>query len=375
MKRQDPSLTRQDEAIIDSLYATMRDPDLWTGVLETISERVGADGATMGVVPDPYLGYLTSGFITERLAHYLRAGVIHYDPRQERGYTQAPRFLSERDLCTPWEIENLPFFTQYLAPLDIGGSLSSHFMNERIGQCGISFDRRRSRGPFTPDASVYLDTLRPHIERAVGSVSITETSRQKSVLNALGYLGFAAAFMGLSGLPLQTNRAFDDVRKPLFGQRSSLAGPSTTPAGQKLETALAPFRASWVGMQKEKPSKTVATFSADGQEPYLLHLLRNFEGPATLSPAVLLIVTRVGQGQTISAPIIAFLFDLTSAEAAIARDIGLGKSPAQIAAARRLSDHTVRDHLKRIYDKLDVHKQADLMRLMQQPFAPFNMPR
>jgi DNA-binding CsgD family transcriptional regulator len=54
-------------------------------------------------------------------------------------------------------------------------------------------------------------------------------------------------------------------------------------------------------------------------------------------------------------------FQLTSAEAEIALKLNQGATPAQIAQARGVSVATVRSQIKRIYSKLDVHRQAELV--------------
>ena len=54
-------------------------------------------------------------------------------------------------------------------------------------------------------------------------------------------------------------------------------------------------------------------------------------------------------------------FQLTSAEAEIALKMNQGQTPAQIAHARGVSVATVRSQIKRIYSKLDVHRQAELV--------------
>lgn len=54
-------------------------------------------------------------------------------------------------------------------------------------------------------------------------------------------------------------------------------------------------------------------------------------------------------------------FQFTVSEAEIALKLNQGASPTQIAAARGVSVATVRSQIKRIYNKLDVHRQAELI--------------
>jgi DNA-binding CsgD family transcriptional regulator len=64
------------------------------------------------------------------------------------------------------------------------------------------------------------------------------------------------------------------------------------------------------------------------------------------------------------------LFDLTATEAKVALSIASGKSGPECARELRMSAHTVHTHMRRIFAKLGVHRQADLVRvLMRAGFA------
>ncbi len=58
------------------------------------------------------------------------------------------------------------------------------------------------------------------------------------------------------------------------------------------------------------------------------------------------------------------LFDLTPAEARIASQITEGKSIEQISLATGLSQNTVRTHLKSVFQKTGVERQAELVSLL-----------
>jgi DNA-binding CsgD family transcriptional regulator len=58
------------------------------------------------------------------------------------------------------------------------------------------------------------------------------------------------------------------------------------------------------------------------------------------------------------------LYDLTRLEASVVSSILEGRSVAETAAAMRVSVHTVRAYLKRVFVKVGVHRQAALVRLL-----------
>ncbi|MDR2857598.1 MAG: helix-turn-helix transcriptional regulator [Novosphingobium sp.] len=62
--------------------------------------------------------------------------------------------------------------------------------------------------------------------------------------------------------------------------------------------------------------------------------------------------------------IIGSLFDLTAAEAAVARFIAAGKKPAEIAVALGTSVETVRSQLKNVFLKTSTNHQTELALLL-----------
>ena len=65
------------------------------------------------------------------------------------------------------------------------------------------------------------------------------------------------------------------------------------------------------------------------------------------------------------------LYGLTPAEAQITEALCTGSTVRQIAARRRTSENAVRFHLKNIFQKLGVRRQADLVKLVcSGPMAP-----
>lgn len=60
-------------------------------------------------------------------------------------------------------------------------------------------------------------------------------------------------------------------------------------------------------------------------------------------------------------------YGLTQAESRVATLCGQGVSPRQIAEQMRLSINTIKTHLRRVYAKCGVRRQAELVRMLQSP--------
>jgi DNA-binding CsgD family transcriptional regulator len=77
---------------------------------------------------------------------------------------------------------------------------------------------------------------------------------------------------------------------------------------------------------------------------------------------LLLLVDRRGVG--LDTDRIAQLFDLTPAEARLARALVSGRTLSEYAGEGGISLHTVRSHLRQVLDKAGMRRQADLVRAL-----------
>lgn len=68
----------------------------------------------------------------------------------------------------------------------------------------------------------------------------------------------------------------------------------------------------------------------------------------------------------ISVELLRELYELTRAQAEVARHLFAGRNVEQSAASLRVSPNTVRTHLKQIFTKCEVQSQAELMHLLAQ---------
>ena len=75
-------------------------------------------------------------------------------------------------------------------------------------------------------------------------------------------------------------------------------------------------------------------------------------------------MTPVNRGVVPNAEVLSGLFDLTPAEARVAREIASGETINTIAQARTLSRETVRNQLKGVLAKTGLSRQSDLAALL-----------
>jgi len=90
--------------------------------------------------------------------------------------------------------------------------------------------------------------------------------------------------------------------------------------------------------------------------------------PADLGPAVVVYATEAGQEGSFER-LIATLFDLSPSEANLAALLTQGLTLAEAARETGLTESTVRSYSKKIFAKVGVGRQAELVRLILRSVA------
>jgi DNA-binding CsgD family transcriptional regulator len=86
--------------------------------------------------------------------------------------------------------------------------------------------------------------------------------------------------------------------------------------------------------------------------------------PIELGPVVIIFITDPERAPKLELRQLADLFGLTATEAKVALSIASGKSGPECGRELRMSSHTVHTHMRCIFRKLGVHRQADLVRVL-----------
>ncbi|ULO23693.1 helix-turn-helix transcriptional regulator [Methylocystis sp. SB2] len=90
--------------------------------------------------------------------------------------------------------------------------------------------------------------------------------------------------------------------------------------------------------------------------------------------AAILVMTPVGSQQAPAIELVQSLYDLTPAEARVARGLVAGNTLEEIATEQSVSRNTVRTHLRGVMEKTGCNRQAEVVALLG-GLAPLNAPR
>lgn len=81
-------------------------------------------------------------------------------------------------------------------------------------------------------------------------------------------------------------------------------------------------------------------------------------------PRALITVTDLDKPASVSVENLTAMFDFTVREAEVAALIGAGQSTSRAARALGITEHTIRHHLKAIFGKLEISRQAELVAIV-----------
>lgn len=281
---------------------------------------------------------------------------------------------SSHDLWPEHEMENSPFYRDYLASRDWYYGMGGVILRTETSMSAISMLRGRGKGPCEESERSLLRTLLPHLRRAAllhGELSALR-ARQ-------------SAFTGHLDRYPQGFLLTDQDRHILFANR---AGHEFLASGDSLRV-----EAGRLGVPSAKDDAALSQAIRDAAAepaswPRQLEIRRTRAGApyrillmpvpssgalplGVAQPAVAILIVDPESARTPDPQILADLFSLTPAEARVTGLLVLGKSLEEIAESLDVSLTTVRTHLRNVLSKTGTNRQGALISLVLRA-APFD---
>ena len=129
--------------IVDRIYEAAALPELWPGVLSSLSTEVNAVGSLIIVAGGAERNYVTSPALTELAPKYFANGYQLVDERTRRLFQRNEAgFLTDLDVFTAEEWEADPIRRDFWAPVGMGWGVAT-----RIAAPTVSARRFHSGDP------------------------------------------------------------------------------------------------------------------------------------------------------------------------------------------------------------------------------------
>ena len=347
--------------LIEEVYEAAAVPELWPAVLDKIAGRIGAAGAVMFAVNAQHGGRLASGLAARYYADQATDASAPADPRPQRAIAanRAGLFV-DHDLFTAEEIEQHPHYVR-LRSRGLGWCIATLIEAPRRDFLIVSFERAFKDGPYGAATVATLDPLRPHLARAAAISGRLGLERAQAAAATLGLIGLPAAVLSRSHRIVAANALMEKLIPRVVQDRPSRIGLVDRRADAQLGQSLLQL-----DHHASEPVRSIPVAATARTPAAIAHIVpvRGTGRDIFVTGESMLVMTAVAHHEIASAKVIEGLFDLTPAEARIARRIGGGWTVEETAVDLGRSPGTVRQHLKSVFGKIGVSRQAELVGLL-----------
>jgi DNA-binding CsgD family transcriptional regulator len=352
---------RSTELLIDRIYEAAVLPELWQSVLGSLTDIAEAKGALL-LTADPrrdgrwigtpgtaaWFEVFSHGDWPSRNSRAAKLAAMHY-----------PGFVCDLDLFTTEEMDRDPFYTELLRPLGLGWGAGTLIESPAGDTLIVTIEGAQ---PVRRERVHILDELRPHLARAALMSARLQLERARTSIEVLEKLGLPAAVVDDQGRVKGVNGLFDNDA-PCLGigawDKLRLANAA---ANELLTQGLSRLRT--IGAMEAPLSIPVPAM--DGRRPAVVHLLpiKRQANDIFVRALGIVMVTELTPAVSPSTALLDGLFDLAPAEARLAGLIASGLPLRTSAQKLGITEETARTVLKRVFAKVGVSRQAELVALL-----------
>jgi DNA-binding CsgD family transcriptional regulator len=350
------------ESLIDRIYEAALIPEQWDEVLVSLNRIGGGLGTTMFTSSNGPMRWLATPGLYDLVRGMIERGELHDNARHARALAlDHAGFIGDQHLFAPEERLQSTLHRRFLSPNRLGWCAGTLIRPPSGDVLVLSIERLEQDGPATPEIFGQLDVLRPHLARATLVASRLQMEQARAAVAALDMMGLPAAMLGRSGRSLAMNDLLAAMTPQVVQDRQDRLQLTDKEADPLLATALESLRAA-----QGTSTRSIPIRARDGQSPMVVHLVpvRGQARDIFNETLALLVVTPVIHGGVAQPDVIQGLFDLTPAEARVARSIASGNTPELIAQSQGVSVETVRKQLAAVLAKTGLRRQASLVGLL-----------
>jgi DNA-binding CsgD family transcriptional regulator/PAS domain-containing protein len=357
--------------LVSDIYDCALDPSGWEPTLTKINDALGAAYTAISMADTAYMKpmlVVNSPWDQAQLTLLHREFAAHEVPGAREvitGDVDSPG--STLAMISEAEFQTCRFYREWVAPQGLRDGCVLKFAHtaERLGI--MSVVTRANRDVISAEERQFMALLSPHLRRAALIGDLLQNKRVETQIyrSALDRLSVAVYLVNAQSKILYQNQSAEK----LLTQQSHFTAKAGVLAARHPVTA-APLadairRASGEELGNRGIGIPVSLGSAPSAVAYVLPLnagaVRSALQPATA--AVFVSIAGILPAELES--VFGTLYDLTPAEARLMHKIGSGMTVTAAAEALSVSEATVKTHLQRVFRKVDVSRQTDLVALIE----------
>ncbi len=350
-----------DPELVDRIYESSFVPELWPGVLREVG-RIAEAGASLFITNGDVTSWTASKIAHEATAIFVKEGWFWRGQLVARTFAaRHAGFLTDLDLFTRNELDQEPIYRDMWSQYGVGWSVATAIPIPTGEKLIIVLTRRTERGPAERGVVQKLDELRPHLARSALMSARLQLERARIASETLAVIGLPALVLNEQGKVLAANNLIEALTSYIHWRAQDRVSLKDRAADNLLRDAIAAIDlAGGVGV------RSFPVRDADTQAMMVAHVV-----PIRLSArdifvrcAAVLVLTPVTLPQAPPVELVQSLFDLTPAEARVARGLASGKTVEDIATDGGTSRNTIRTHVRGVLEKTGCNRQVDIVALL-----------
>jgi DNA-binding NarL/FixJ family response regulator len=350
-----------DPELVDRIYESSFVPELWPGVLDELGRLVEGTGGSLYLGKSDIQWWTASPQNRERAERTVEAGWLQRGQLVARALAaRHAGFLTDLDLFTPDELDQEPIYRDFWRPQGIGWIVGTVFPIPTGENVIFGMPRRTERGPVEPTFVQKLDELRPHLARSALLSARLQLERARIASETLAALGLPALVLNEQGKVLAANSLIDAMPGYVHWRAFDRVSLKDRAADKLLRDAMAAIGATGGSVR----SFPVRDLGAEAMMVAHLIPIRLSARDIFVRCAAALVLTPVTLPQAPPVELVQSLFDLTPAEARVARGLAAGKTVTDIASAGGVSRSTIQTQVRCVMEKTGCNRQADVVALL-----------
>jgi DNA-binding CsgD family transcriptional regulator len=357
--------------VTEQIYTAAGDLEAWPAALAAAADALGARTMSLTIV-DPAGKSMPLVVAPRTDSEWIRTYVDRWAASnivREHGYAVPPGEVYDFEtLGMPRsEFERTQFFNEFLAPQHIHFGLISMVAREELVTGTLGFYRSEADGRFGRGEERALQTLVPHVGRAVRlTLRLAQIEMQRnSMADILNRHSDGVLLVDAQAGILFAN----DKAQALMSEGALRSSNGRLSAGVAAKTAA--LRSLIAGEVTQLPTGVLALSGRDAaQLATEVVPLKAEIGWLPKQPAAIVFIRDSKPHSLPSRQQIQRLFGFTPAQASLARELLNGDGIPAAAARLGISRSTARTHLAELFQRTGTNRQAELVRvILQQKLA------
>jgi DNA-binding CsgD family transcriptional regulator len=268
-------------------------------------------------------------------------------------------FIPDNILYKPGEMENDPAYRDMLYPRGMGWASATAIVLPTGDDMVIALERAYDQGSASPAVLATLNEVHSHLARASFVAARLQLERARAASQTLALLGIPALVFADNGKVLAANELMETLSDSISWRAKDQIALKDVRADALLRGAIA------IVDRDDTPG--VRSFPVrNGDSAMIAHVvpIRGSARDVFFRCAAMLMLTPVTRPEAPPVELIRSLFDLTPAEARVARGLAAGQTVKTMAEESGTSENTVRTHVNAVLTKTGYNRQADVVALL-----------